>query len=194
MVSIRSLCVYCGSSGRGAPGHRKAAKQLGTLIAERGITLVYGGGMVGLMGVCADAALDAGGRVVGVIPRHLDDMEVGHRGLSELLVCDSMHARKQRMFELSDAFIVLPGGYGTLDEAFEMITWRQLGLHDKPIVLVDVDGYWAPLREMLQHVIAENYARPETARLYTVVERVEDVFDALARAPAPAVVPKEELM
>lgn len=194
MTSIRSLCVYCGSSSRGKPAHRAAAQQLGTMLAERGVTLVYGGGMVGLMGICADAALNAGGKVIGVIPKHLDDLEVGHRGVSELVVCTSMHTRKERMFHLSDAFAVLPGGYGTLDEAFEMITWRQLGLHDKPILLVDVAGYWKPLTALLDHVIAENYARPETRRLYTVVDGVDRLFEALAAAPRPKVEPKEKLM
>jgi hypothetical protein len=164
------------------------------LLAQRGVTLVYGGGMVGLMGICADAALQAGGKVIGVIPKHLDDLEVGHRGVSELIVCASMHSRKERMFHLADAFAVLPGGYGTLDEAFEMITWRQLGLHDKPILLVDVAGYWKPLTALLDHVIAENYAKPETRRLYTVVDGVEGVFEALAKAPRPTVEPKEKLM
>ena len=194
MASIKSLCVYCGTSSRGSPSHLAAAERLGVTLAARGVTLVYGGGMIGLMGICADAALKAGGKVIGVIPKHLDDLEVGHRGLTELIVCTSMHIRKERMFHLSDAFAVLPGGYGTLDEVFEMITWRQLGLHDKPILLVDVDGYWKPLTALLDHVIAENYAKPETRRLYTVVDGVENLFDALAHAPRPKVEPKEKLM
>lgn len=194
MSSIKSLCVYCGSSSRGDPAHLKAAALLGTRLAEHGITLVYGGGMIGLMGICADAALKAGGKVIGVIPKHLDDLEVGHRGLSELIVCTSMHTRKQKMFEISDAFAILPGGYGTLDEAFEMITWRQLALHDKPILLVDVAGYWKPLTALLDHVIEQNYAKPETRRLYTVVDGVDGLFDALARAPRPKVEPREKLM
>ncbi len=193
MTSIRSLCVYCGSNIGGSE-HQRAAHRLGTMLAQRGITLVFGGGMVGLMGICADAALEAGGKVIGVIPKHLDDLEVGHRGVTELIVCRNMHERKERMFDLSDAFAVLPGGYGTLDEAFEMITWRQLRLHDKPVVLVDIDGYWKPLRQLLDHIIAAGYARPETRRLYSVVERVEDIFKLLAREPAPAVEPKSELI
>jgi len=194
MSSIKSLCVYCGSSSRGNPTHLKAAERLGTMLAERGVTLVYGGGMIGLMGICADAALKAGGKVIGVIPKHLDDLEVGHRGLSELIVCTSMHTRKEKMFQLSDAFAILPGGYGTLDEAFEMITWRQLALHDKPILLVDVEGYWKPLTNLLDHVIEQNYAKPETRRLYTLVDGVDGLFDALAKAPRPKVEPKEKLM
>ena len=193
MTSIRSLCVYCGSN-IGSAGHQRAARRLGTMLAQRGITLVYGGGMVGLMGICADAVLEAGGKVIGVIPKHLDDLEVGHRGVTDLIVCRNMHERKERMFDLSDAFAVLPGGYGTLDEAFEMITWRQLRLHDKPLVFVDIDGYWQPLRKLLDHIIDESYARPDTRRFYSVVERVEDVFQALARAPEPVVEPKSELI
>jgi uncharacterized protein (TIGR00730 family) len=185
MSFVHSLCVYCGSSGRGAAGHRRAAQRLGGELARRRIRLVYGGGMVGLMGLVADAALKEGGTVVGVIPRHLDQQEIGHRGLTELVVCDSMHARKQRMFELADAFAVLPGGYGTLDEAFEIITWRQLTLHDKPVFLVNVEGYWDPLVRLLNHVIEQNYAHPETASLYRVVEGVDGLFQAIEAEPEP---------
>lgn len=194
MSLIRSLCVYCGSSSRGAPAHHAAAQRLGAELARRGIAMVYGGGMVGLMGICADAALQGGGKVIGVIPKSLDDLEVGHRGLTQLIVLDSMHARKQRMFELSDAFAVLPGGYGTLDEAFEIITWRQLGLHDKPVFLVDVAGFWAPLRHLLGHVIEQNYARPENARLYTVVDGVDALFKAMAASPEPHTAAKPKWM
>ncbi len=185
MSFVRSLCVYCGSSSRGAKSHHEAARGLGAELARRQIRLVYGGGMVGLMGICADAALKGGGTVVGIIPRFLDDQEVGHRGLTELIVCDSMHARKQRMFELSDAFAVLPGGYGTLDEAFEIITWRQLTLHDKPVFLVNVGGFWDPLDALLKHVIAQNYAHPETASLYEIVDGVDGLFKEMEREPEP---------
>jgi len=194
MTSIRSLCVYCGSSSRGSPSHLQAAEALGTALAERGIKLVYGGGMIGLMGICADAALRAGGEVIGVIPKHLDDFEVGHRGLTRLIVSKSMHERKETMFQLADAFAILPGGYGTLDEFFEIVTWRQLALHDKPVVLVDIDGYWQKLRGLLDHIVEQKYAKPETRGLYTVVERVEDLFDALAKAPSPRVKAKDKLI
>ena len=150
--------------------------------------------MIGLMGICADAALKAGGKVIGVIPKHLDDLEVGHRGLSELIVCTSMHTRKEKMFHLSDAFVVLPGGYGTLDEFFEMVTWRQLALHDKPIVLVDVEGYWKPLTHLLDRIVEENYAKPETRRLYQVVDGIEGLFEALETAPRPKLEAKEKLI
>ncbi len=181
MRNIGSLCVYCGSSSRGNPEHYLAAKQLGRGMAARGIELVFGGGRIGVMGMLANAVLDGGGRVTGVIPRHLYDLEVGHEGVTELLLVDSMHARKTVMFERADAFVVLPGGLGTLDETFEIVTWRQLGLHDKPIVIVDVDGYWAPLRSLFEAVIAGGYAAPASRQLFAMVDTVEDVFTTLGR-------------
>ncbi len=190
MQNIGSLCVYCGSSSRGNPEHHLAAKRLGRGMAARGIELVYGGGHVGVMGMVANSVLDGGGRVTGVIPRHLYDLEVGHEGVTELLLVDSMHARKNLMFERADAFVVLPGGLGTLDETFEIVTWRQLGLHDKPIVIVDVDGYWAPLRLLVEAVIAGGYAAPASRRLFAMVDAVEDVFTTLAEMPEPTIEPK----
>ncbi len=187
MNPVASLCVYCGSAVGFAPRYRDAARRLGQSMAENGIRLVYGGGGVGLMGIVADAVLAGGGSVVGVIPDFLESREVGHRGLSELRVVDSMHARKSLMVELSDAFAVLPGGLGTLDETFEILTWRQLRLHDKPIVLIDLDGYWGPLLRLVEHVVAEGFARADCVRLFTVVERVEDAIAALRRAPEPAI-------
>ena len=168
------------------PAHRQAAATLGRLLARSSTTLVYGGGRIGLMGICADAALAAGGHVIGIIPEHLNSVEVGHQGVSELHVVPSMHIRKQMMFELADAFAVLPGGIGTLDETFEIITWRYLGLHDKPIVLVDNKGYWRPFIAMIDHVIASGFAKPAIRALYQVVDRVEDVLPAIAAAPMPA--------
>ena len=182
---IRALCVYCGSSNDVAAQHLAAAEQLGRLAAGRGVEVVFGGGRVGLMGALADGALDAGGRVTGVIPEHLRDLEVHHNGLSEMIVVDSMHTRKRRMFDLSDAFCALPGGLGTLDETFEIVTWKQLGLHDKPVVLVNVDGYWDPLLALIAHQLETGYIRPRHAGLYLVVERIEAVFDAIEAAPPP---------
>ena len=194
MIAFTSLCVYCGSSIGVDPAHRAAAGRLGRLMAERGVRLVFGGGRIGLMGVLADAVLAAGGSVVGVIPGHIEEREIGHPDVTELLVVDSMHERKHKMFELADAFAVLPGGLGTLDETLEIITWRQIGLHDKPIVVVDSDGYWAPLEGLLEHVIAGGFAPPDTRRLYTVVATVDDIFDALAAAPPPAAPARDELI
>lgn len=187
MTKLTSLCVYCGASSRVSERHRGAATALGRQLAERRIRLVFGGGRVGLMGLVADGVIAGGGESIGIIPVHLHDLEVGHSEVSQLLVVGSMHERKQRMFELSDAFAVLPGGMGTLDETFEIITWKQLRLHDKPIVLIDIDGYWQPLIALIDHGIAQGYMRPENRQLYQVVSRVEDVFAAIANAPEPKV-------
>ena len=187
MAPLTSLCVYCGSAFGNNPRHRDVARRLGQLMAARHVTLVYGGGRVGLMGTLADAVADGGGTVVGIIPRHLEQREVGHRGLAELHIVDSMHSRKAMMFDRSDAFAILPGGLGTLDETFEMLTWRQLRLHDKPIVLIDIDGYWQPLLGLIDHVIGEGFASQASRRLFTVVSEVEAVFDCIARQPVAAV-------
>jgi len=156
------------------------------MLAKAGIALVYGGGRVGLMGIMADAALASGGRVVGVIPRHLVEAEVGHGSVSELHIVPSMHERKQKMFELSDAFAILPGGLGTLDEMFEMLTWRQLRLHDKPVVIVDQNGYWAPLLDLIAAIEADGYAKGTKGRLLDVVDDVDALLPALARMREPA--------
>jgi len=185
-MKIRSLCVYCGASSRVGPVHREAAAKMGRLMAEAGIRLVFGGGRVGLMGIMADAAIAAGGEVIGVIPEHLDRLEVGHRGTTDLLVVGSMHERKQKMADLADGFAFLPGGLGTLDEAFEILTWKQLRLHDKPIVLVDVAGYWKPLVGLIDHMIKEGFVQPAHRRLIGVVPRVEDVIPTLEAMPTPA--------
>ena len=186
MTELSTLCVYCGSSAGNHPGHREAAAELGQAAARRGVEIVFGGGRVGLMGVVADAALAAGGRVVGIIPEHLQELEVGHAAVNELLVVDSMHTRKFHMFERSDAFCALPGGLGTLDETFEIVTWKQLRLHDKPVVLLNHEGFWQPLLDLVRHQVDAGFVRPEHARLFTVVERVSEVFEAIAEAPAPA--------
>ncbi len=191
---IRALCVYCGSSNSAAANHLETAAELGRLAARRGIEIVFGGGHVGLMGALADGALGEGGRVTGIIPEHLEAREVGHRGLSELVVVDSMHTRKRRMFERSDAFCVLPGGLGTLDEAFEIITWKQLDLHDKPIVLVNIEGFWDPLLVLFAHQLASGYLHPRHWHLFRVVTGIDDIFDAIAVAPAPSVAADSELL
>lgn len=154
---MKSVCVYCGSNTGARPEYVSAARALGKRIANQNMRLVYGGGNVGLMGHVADATLQAGGHVIGVIPQQLVEWEVAHRGLSELEIVDSMHARKLRMFELSDAFIALPGGFGTLDEMFEMLTWRQLGLGRKPCAFLDVGGFWQPLMTLLDTMVRERF-------------------------------------
>ena len=160
-MSLKSVCVFCGASPGARPIYHEAAAQLGRHIAERGLTLVYGGGAVGLMGVVADAALAAGGEVIGIIPQSLERAEIGHKGLTRLEVVDGMHARKARMAELADAFIALPGGLGTLEELFEVWTWGQLGYHAKPLDLLEVDGFYARLTDFLDHLVAERFVREQ---------------------------------
>jgi uncharacterized protein (TIGR00730 family) len=173
----KRLCVFCGSSMPADQRYQEAACRLGELMGQAGIDLVYGGGHIGLMGIVADAALAAGSQAIGVIPSALNSREVGHLGLSELIVVTDMHDRKKKMFELSDAVAVLPGGLGTLDEAFEALTLRQLHFFDKPIVLVDTDGFWQPLVRLIEHVTETGFARQDQT-LYTVVPRPEDVIPA----------------
>lgn len=182
----RRLCVFCGSSNRVDARYRAAATAFGHLIAERGDELVYGGGRVGLMGLVADAALERGARVIGIIPRFLMDLEVGHGAVSELVVTDSMHERKAEMYERADAFVVLPGGLGTLDETIEVLTWSQLRLSTKPVVLVDVAGYWRPLLALIDHTIEAGFTRPANRSLFTVVTSVEAVFEAVDSFASPA--------
>jgi uncharacterized protein (TIGR00730 family) len=181
MAELTALCVYCGSSDRTETSHRELAAWLGREAARRGVDIVFGGGRVGLMGVLADAALSAGGEVIGIIPGHLEAREVGHNTVTRLEVVDSMHSRKARMCELADAFCVLPGGLGTLDETFEIITWKQLGLHDKPIVLVNLDGYWTPLLDLIAHQVEAGYVHPRHTALFNVIEDPERLFDTLAK-------------
>jgi len=185
MATVKRLCVYCGSSGKVAEAYRAAAIRLGGLLGEHKIGLVYGGGRIGLMGLLADAALKAGGEVTGIIPDHLHDREIGHAGLTELRVVDDMHERKRLMAELADAFAILPGGLGTLEEMLEVVTWRQLGLHDKPIFIIDVEGYWTPLLRLFDHVIDEGFAGRDARGLYRVLSRVEDLAAAMREAPQP---------
>ena len=186
MQNIRSLCVYCGSSGAVEAQYRDAASELGANLAQAGIALVYGGGRVGLMGLLADAALAAEGKVTGIIPSRLRDAEVAHRGVTELVVVDSMHERKRLMAERSDAFAILPGGIGTLDEMFEIVSWKQLRLHDKPIFLVDIGGYWAPLRALLDHIIDTGFAREQIWRSLQVVQSIAALMTVLSEVPAAA--------
>jgi uncharacterized protein (TIGR00730 family) len=162
---------------------REAAARLGKLLANEGTTLVYGGGGVGLMGVLANAALAAGGRVVGVIPRFLLKREAGHPALSETVVVDTMHERKLQMFERSDAFVILPGGLGTLEEFFEVLSWRSLGLHTKPIVILDQGGYWEPLAALLRGVVEGGFADPSHLDHVAIVGDMSEVLPAIAAMP-----------
>ena len=180
-----SICVFCGSRYGGDASHRAAAERLGTLAGQAGTTVVYGGGHVGLMGALADAAMAAGGRVIGFIPARLLEREVGHRAITELVVTKDMFARKAQMIDRSDAFVVLPGGLGTLDELLEVMTLRQLGYHAKPIILVNPDDYWAPLLALVERVIEQEFADADAAQLYQVVDSVDAVLPALTAEPAP---------
>lgn len=181
--AIRSICVYCGSSNRVDDAYKKSAEEFGIVLAKNGIKLVYGGGKVGLMGLIADTVLAHGGEAIGIIPEHISRREVQHKGLTELHVVDSMHTRKQMMVDVSDAFVVLPGGVGTLDETCEIITWRQLGIHDKPICIANIKGYWTPFLETLAHIRNSGFMRPEDESLYTVVNTVEEILPSVKQSP-----------
>lgn len=175
-----SVCVYCGSRPGAAPAYLQAATDTGAMLARRAWRLVYGAGDVGLMGAVARAVQDDGGKTFGVIPIHLMDMEVGKTDLTAFVITETMHERKKVMLMNADAVVMLPGGAGSLDEFFEALTWRQLGLHDKPIFLLDVAGYWQPLIAAVDHLIAEGFADPSLANLYAVVSTVSELEIALA--------------
>jgi uncharacterized protein (TIGR00730 family) len=178
-----SLCIFCGSRFGTDPAARDIAVQLGDLLAHKGITLVYGGGGVGLMGLVANAALKGGGRVVGIIPRFLLQREAGHPALTETVVVETMHERKLQMFERSDAFVVLPGGIGTLEELFEVLSWRTLGLHSKPIVIVDQGGYWEPLAALLRSVVEGGFAERSHLDHLVFIRDLKDLLPAIAAMP-----------
>ncbi len=182
--TINTVCVYLGSSGQCADHHKKTAFDFGQMLAKAGMTLVYGGGRVGLMGILADSVLKAGGKVIGIIPEHISRREISHEELTELHVVDSMHTRKQMMVNKSDAFVVLPGGIGTLDELCEVMTWKQLGIHDKPIIIANVGDYWTPFLQMIDNVIKERFMREEDRRLITEVGSIDSVIATLTTAPS----------
>ena len=188
-MKLKSLCVYCGSSPGLRPAYMETAESFGRLIATEGITLVYGGGNVGLMGAVADSVLEAGGKVIGVIPEQMVAKELAHNGLTELYRVGSMHERKLKMAELSDAFVALPGGVGTMEEIFEAFTWTQLGVHSKPCGFLDVEGYYAPLFEFVDHMAEQRFIKKE--HLASLI-REDDPGDLLAklRGYTPTVVEK----
>jgi uncharacterized protein (TIGR00730 family) len=176
--ALSSICVFCGSSAGSDPAYAQTARAVGAGLARRGLRLVYGGGRVGLMGAVADAALEAGGDVIGVIPEQIVALEVGHRGLGDdLRVVGSMHERKALMAELADAFIALPGGIGTFEELFEIYTWAHLGLHRKPLGILDVGGYYAPLAAMLDHAVSAGFLRPETREMLVMADSLETLLE-----------------
>ncbi len=179
---MKRLAVYCGSSMGAKAQYEQCAKELGMAMVERGIDLVYGGGKLGLMGVIADTLLSQGGQVYGVIPEALRDHEVAHQGLTELHIVKDMHERKAKMTELTDAFVAIPGGIGTLDELFEAWTWRSLGYHNKPFALLDVDGYWHHLSLFLDGVAEQKFMSEERRKLLIEADDIGDVLDQLALA------------
>ena len=184
---MKSVCVFCGSNSGLGTAYAEAARKLARAIARRGLRLVYGGGSIGLMGVLGEAALAAGAHVTGVTPRRLLEKEVVLRGVTELRVVETMLERKALMAELADGFIALPGGLGTLDELFEMLTWTQLGLQRKPCALLDVDGYYGGLAAFLDHAVAQRFITPQHRAMLIVEHDAEAVLDRLATAPLPDV-------
>jgi uncharacterized protein (TIGR00730 family) len=185
VITGMRVCVFCGSSAGTGTAYRDAAERVGRTLAERGIGLVFGGASVGTMGVVADAALAFGGEVIGVIPRSLVDREIAHPGVTDLRVVADLHERKATMAELADAFLALPGGAGTLEELFEVYTWAQLGLHTKPIALLDVDGYYQPLLRLLDHMTEQGFLRPEYREMLIVDPDPSGVLDRYAEHRAP---------
>jgi len=191
---IRNICVYCGSNAGTNPAYATAALQLGQSMADAGIGLVYGGGGLGLMGELARSVLAHGGRVTGIIPAFLSKKERMLRDVTELIVVDDMHQRKKLMFDKSDAFVALPGGIGTLEELVEQLTWAQLGRHTKPIVLVDIEGFWTPFLELIRHMKAQSFIRPNMDVSFRTVEHVEDVLPAIYAAAEPRRVEAEAVV
>ncbi len=178
-----SVCVYCGTGYDVNPLYKTAAVDLGAALAKAGVRLVYGGGSVGLMGIVSESCMQAGGRVMGIIPAHLSEKEGQKHDITELVVVDSMHTRKNRMVQESDGFVVLPGGMGTLDEMFEILTWKYLGLHDKPVVLVNINGFYDPLVATIRHMADEGFTPRHHLDMFTVVNTVDDILPALAYLP-----------
>ena len=185
-MTIQSICLFCGSNKGSRAAYEQAAVELGRSLAQRDIALVYGGGNVGLMGAAADAALAAGGRVIGVIPGFLREKELAHQGLTELHVTQTMHERKALMEDLSGGFIALPGGFGTYDELFEMLTWGQLSVHSKPIGLLNVDGFFDSLLAMVRHSVAEGFVAESNLQLFVVADNIDELLARMnAYRPAP---------
>ncbi len=192
MTQVKSVAVYCSASANIDEHFFEKGKVLAKDIAKRGMRLVYGGGHVGLMGVVADEVMANGGDVLGVTTKHLDQYEVGHTGVTELKIADDMHARKNMMFEEADGFIIMPGGFGTLEELFEVITWKQIGLHDKPIVIVNVDGFWDPLKDLMDTIIKKKFASATDDAIVCFVDKVGDAVSTLVDAPRVSINPSKK--
>jgi len=192
MTKISSVCVYCGSSGQVDESFKQMAREVAVALAKNKIRMIYGGGRVGLMGIAADAALAAGGEVIGIIPSFISEHEIQHTGLTELRVVDGMHERKRMMEELSDAFAVLPGGYGTLDEAFESLSWKKLRLHNKPVVFYNKGGFWDPLLDLIKHMRKHGFINQHDLESFAVAKNTGELLQYLA-APSEASVSPEKI-
>ncbi len=188
-MAFSSVAVYCGSSNSVAEKYKITAASVSSELARRGTRIVYGGGHVGLMGIVADSALKAGGKVIGIIPEHIRAHEVQHTGLTELHVVPDMHTRKRMMVERAEAFIILPGGLGTLDEAFEILTWRKLKLHNKPIIIFNQDGYWNEMISLMDTAIAEGFSQPPDRQLFKEVDSLETLMDYIDECSDGTMVP-----
>ena len=186
-MTLKNVCVFCGSRPGSRPEYTEAARTLGETLARRGLTLIYGGAKVGLMGTVADAALEADGGVIGIIPQALVRKEVAHDGLEDLRIVGSMHERKAQMAELADAFIALPGGFGTFEEFFEIVTWAQIGLHHKPCALLNIAGYYDPLLALIDHAIAEDFAPSAHRRIIVTDTDASRLLDTLSRYESPII-------
>lgn len=193
MTKINSLCVYCGSRPSNNKNFHILAKEIGQIIAQNQIELIYGGGSVGLMGIVASSVMQSGGKVHGIIPAHLNETEKSHENITKLTIVGNMHQRKRMMFNHSDAFLVLPGSIGTLDETLEVITWRQLKLHDKPIVILNAENYWDPFLDLLKNIINYEFTSQQTMSYFHVVNKLEEVLPLLKSLPDPKIDPKNTL-
>lgn len=193
MTDIKTLCVYCGSRTSNNKNFINLAKTVGKILGQNQIKLIYGGGNVGLMGILATSVIENSGEVHGIIPAHLDKVEKSHHKITELTVVDNMHQRKRMMFDHSDAFLILPGSIGTLDETIEVITWRQLRLHDKPIILLNYENYWLPLLKLLENIVNFEFTSQSTMDLFHVVNEPEEVLPLLKSLPEPKIDPKNTL-
>lgn len=179
MRKMKSICVFCGSNYGNDMEYRQAARELGKFLANKKISLIYGGGKAGLMGEIADAVLSHKGHVIGIIPKFLKDKELAHENISELFIVDTMHTRKAKMYELADGFIVMPGGYGTYEELFEVLSWLQIGIHNKPIGLLNVNGFFDPLIKMLEHTVDKGFAKPENLKLIISADNVATLYQLM---------------
>lgn len=178
-----SLCAFCGAQNDVAAAHLEAGRVFGERLVQENFELVFGGGDCGMMGAVANAAMKSGGNVTGIFPHHLSSIEAAHEGITKTIVVGSMHERKKLMFDLSDLFVILPGGFGTMDEMFEILTWRQIGLHGKPVFIFNHLGYWNPLIDMIEHIINEGFARPVNRNFYQVSHSMDELFSMMRATP-----------